>query len=42
MDKLPTFLIRYGKFAAVIVILSALIPISWLPKAKIDNSIEVG
>ncbi|MFC1781409.1 RND family transporter [Planctomycetota bacterium] len=41
MDKLPVFLIRYGKFAAVVVILSALIPLSWLPKAKINNSIEV-
>ncbi|MBN2591483.1 MAG: MMPL family transporter [Sedimentisphaerales bacterium] len=41
MDKLSNFLIRYGKYAAVIVILSALIPISWLPKAKVDNSIEV-
>jgi predicted RND superfamily exporter protein len=41
MDKLSDILIRYGKWLAVVVVLSVILPVSWLPKARIDNSIEV-
>ena len=41
MDKLADILTRYGKWLAIVVILSVILPVLWLPKARIDNSIEV-
>jgi predicted RND superfamily exporter protein len=41
MNKLSDILIRYGKWLAVATVLSVILPISQLPKARIDNSIEV-
>ncbi len=41
MDRLVKFLVRHSRLAAVLGILSFLIPAYYLPRARIDNSIEV-
>ncbi|MDT8301192.1 MAG: MMPL family transporter [Sedimentisphaerales bacterium] len=41
MDKLSDILTRHGRWLAIVAILSVMLPALWLPKARIDNSIEV-
>lgn len=41
MDKLSDILTRHGRWLAVVALLSVVLPVLQLPKARIDNSIEV-
>jgi uncharacterized protein len=41
MDKLAEILTRHGRWLAIVALISVILPTLWLPKARIDNSIEV-